>query len=96
MIMSVETSDRLWRILRPLGWIGVFAALLAPAIAMRFTDEVQWTPFDFMFAGAVLIGAASIVELFAWRVRHPVARIAFGLFMVGVVGLIWGWAVAGP
>ena len=42
-----------WRIL---GW-GAAAALLAvPLVAMRFTDEVNWTPFDFAFA-AVLIGA---------------------------------------
>jgi len=93
MTMSLETGNRIWSVLRPLGWIAVGLALLAPAVAMRVTTEVQWTTTDFVFAGVVLVGAAAIVELFAWRVRHPGARIAFGLFMVAVVALVWGAAI---
>jgi hypothetical protein len=96
MIMTAETGDRLWKVLRPLGWVVIALLLLAPAVAMQFTSEVQWTPSDFVFAGVVLIGAGAICELFAARVRSPVARIAFSLFMVLVVGGVWAWAVAGP
>ena len=96
MIMSVESGERLWRVLRPMGWVTIALLLLTPAVAMQFTPEVQWTTLDFAFAAAVLMGAGLVCEVFAWRVRNPVARIAFALFMVLVVGAVWAWAVAGP
>ena len=39
--------------------------LLTPLIAMQFTDEVNWTVGDFVFAGAMLLGAGVTVELAA-------------------------------
>ena len=93
MTTQINMADRLWSILRPLGWIGIGLVLLAPAVAMRFTPEVHWTLSDFLFAGVVLIGAAAIIELFAWRVRNPAARIGFALVMVAVVALIWGASI---
>ncbi|HEX8365127.1 MAG TPA: hypothetical protein VF603_07575 [Allosphingosinicella sp.] len=45
-----------WRLL---GW-GIAAALLVlPLVAMQFTDEVNWTPLDFVFA-AVLFGSVGL------------------------------------
>ena len=40
-------------LIRILGWGGVLALLALPAVAMRFTDEVRWTPSDFVFAAVV-------------------------------------------
>lgn len=45
-----------WRIAR---WTVVAALLLLPAIAMRFTAEVNWTASDFVFA-AILIGGTTL------------------------------------
>lgn len=39
--------------------------LLAPAVAMQFTDEVDWTVSDFVFAGGLLVGAGVAYELAA-------------------------------
>jgi hypothetical protein len=39
--------------------------LLTPLIAMQFTDEVNWTVGDFVFAGAMLLGAGVTYELAA-------------------------------
>jgi hypothetical protein len=86
-------ADTAWSILRPLGWLCIAGILIAPAVAMRFTDEVQWTQSDFVVAGIVLIGAGAVVEMFALMFRNPVARIAFGLFMVILVGLAWGMMI---
>jgi hypothetical protein len=95
MPVANQDLDRLWNTLRALAWAGIAVIMLAPAIAMRFTDEVNWTASDFVFAGVLLIGGAAVVELVAWRVRNPVIRIGFGLFVVAVVALIWAEGAVG-
>ena len=37
----------------------------------------------------LLIGGGAVIELVAWRVRNPVIRIGFSLFVIAVVALIW-------
>ncbi|HZV83664.1 MAG TPA: hypothetical protein VFF48_01645 [Brevundimonas sp.] len=95
--MNVTNNDlnELWKILRMLGWSAVALIMLAPAVAMQFTPEVNWTASDFAFAGVLLIGGAALIELVAWRLTNPVVRIGFSLFVIAIVVLIWGAAVAG-
>lgn len=88
-MLANEDLDRLWKVLRILGWGAIVLILLAPAAAMQFTDEVNWTTSDFVFAGVLLIGAGALIELVAWRVRRPAVRIGVALFVVAVVALIW-------
>jgi hypothetical protein len=70
--------------------------LLTPLIAMQFTDEVQWTVGDFVFAGAMLIGAGVTYELAA-RVGNLAYQagviVALGtgiltIWITGAVGII--------
>ena len=84
-----EDLNRLWKLLRLLGWGAVAFLMLAPAVAMQFTGEVNWTVSDFVFAGVLLIGGGSLIELVAWKVRNPVVRIGFALFIVAFVALVW-------
>ena len=93
MIATMTFGDRLWTGLRILGWLGVAAVLIAPAIAMRFTTEVNWTQSDFVFAGILLIGGGAIVELFALKVRNSVVRIGFAMAVVAIVAVIWGMSI---
>lgn len=95
MNVTNEDLDQLWKALRMLGWAAAALVMTAPAVAMQFTREVNWTASDFVFAGVLLIGGGAVVELVAWRVRNPVIRIGFGLFVVAVVGLIWVEAAVG-
>ncbi len=95
MKVTNEDLDRLWETLRMIGWGGIVLILLAPVVAMQFTEEVNWTGEDFVFAGALLIGGAALTELVAWRVRNPVLRIGFGLFAAAVAALIWAEAAVG-
>ena len=88
-MLANEELDRLWKVLRILGWGAVALILLAPAAAMPFTDEVNWTASDFVFAGVLLIGAGAVIELVAWRVRRPAIRIGFALLVIAIVALIW-------
>lgn len=89
MNVTNDDLDRLWRTLRLMGWGAVALVMLTPAVAMRFTEEVNWTTSDFVFAGVLLIGGAALIELVAWQVRNPVIRIGFALLVVAIVALIW-------
>ena len=95
MNVSNDDLNELWKILRMLGWSAVALVMLAPAVAMQFTTEVNWTASDFVFAGVLLIGGGALIELVAWRVNNPVIRIGFSLFVIAVVALFWVEAAVG-
>lgn len=80
---------------RILRWSVIAGQLALPAIAMQFTGEVNWTAFDFLFAGGVLIGAGLVYELVASRTSSPMYRTVIGLAVIGGVLAVWAWAVAG-
>ncbi|HJM89102.1 MAG TPA: hypothetical protein QF624_05675 [Dehalococcoidia bacterium] len=63
--------------------------LSLPLLAMRVTDEVVWTAFDFALAGALLFGTGVAYEL-ATRVRGDMAyRAAVGVALVAGLTLAW-------
>lgn len=93
MTATMTFGDKLWNTLRILGWLGVVAILIAPAIAMRFTTEVQWTQSDFVYAGILLIGGGAVIELFTLGVRNPTIRIGFAVAVIAVVAVIWGMSI---
>jgi len=70
------------------------AVLLAPLVAMRFTDEVNWTPFDFAFAFVLLAGAGSLLELALKKPGRPVYRVS--ATALGVVAIVLGEADDAP
>ncbi len=81
---------------RAIGWGFAGAILLLPAVAMQFTQEVNWTASDFVFAG-VLIGLVGLGLEFAARSGSRAYRggaaIAIGLSFLlvwinGAVGII--------
>lgn len=70
--------------------------LLLPLIAMQFSDEVNWTVSDFVFAGGLLLGAGVTYELaariggFAYQ-AGVVTALAAGVltfWVTGAVGII--------
>lgn len=68
----------------------VTAALLAvPLVAMRFTDDVNWSVADFVVAAAVLLGAGLGFELVARRARSHAYRLATALAFGAALLLIW-------
>jgi hypothetical protein len=64
------------------------AVLLVPLVAMQFTEEVNWSPFDFVFAAALLGGTGLLLEL---AVRKP-SRFAYRVATtaVGVGAIVLG------
>ncbi len=96
MTFAVEdTANRVWNILRIVGWAAVPVVLLTSLIAMRFTSEVDWTTTDFLFAGTLLIGAGLAIELLTLQFRKPLPRFAVAAGVGLVVVLIWVEAAVG-
>lgn len=81
--------------LRWLVWGGIAGLVLLPAVAMRFTREVNWTPLDFIFAGIVLGLAGVSWEVAARTLRDPRWRICAALAIIAAVLLVWAEAAAG-
>ena len=78
-----------WRIA---GW-GSLAALLAlPALAMRFTGEVDWTASDFVFA-ALLLGFLGICVELAVRFAKGRAML-LGYLIAGLTAFLTFWSNA--
>lgn len=71
-------------------WAVVIAIILmAPLVAMQFTNEIDWNLFDFVIMGTVLIGIGIAYELVAKKSAKTVYRIAFGIGLTGAFLLFW-------
>lgn len=67
----------------------VAVLLLIPFIAMQFTNEVDWSLFDFIVAGILLTGTGLLCELVLRTVKKKEQRLLFcGLILVALV-LVW-------
>jgi len=63
--------------------------LLIPLIAMQFTNEVNWSPFDFIVAGVLLYGTGLLIELVIRKVTKLEHRIAICAVIFLVLVLVW-------
>ncbi len=63
--------------------------LLIPLTAMQFTDEVNWTLFDFVIAGVLLLGTGLFSEFVMRKVNKTGFRIAFILILLSLLLVIW-------
>lgn len=75
-----------WRLLL---WTVPTALLIAPAVAMQFTREVQWSPFDFLFASVLLFGSAGTIDLAIRKGGSTAYRLGAGLAVLVSFLLIW-------
>ena len=67
----------------------VVLLLLIPLIAMQFTDEVNWSLFDFIVAGVLLLGTGLMCELVMRKVNKIEYRIAICVAILAALLLIW-------
>jgi len=63
--------------------------LLFPFISMQFSDQVNWSIFDFLIAGFLLYGTGFLLELIFRKVTTRKKRTVLicGLFIILI--LIW-------
>jgi hypothetical protein len=62
---------------------------------MQFTDEVNWTAGDFVFAGSLILGVGISLELVVRKSRDTAYRSAVALALMGVFLLVWINAAVG-
>jgi len=69
--------------------------LLIPLIAMQFTDEVNWSVFDFMIAGTLLFGTGVLCELALRKIKSFKYRLAILTCILLVLLAIWAELAVG-
>jgi len=70
-------------------WAGAALLLLATLVAMQFSDEVNWSISDFLFAGLLLGGTGLAFELILRKSPNSAYRTAFGMALAAAFLLIW-------
>lgn len=84
--------------IRKTGWNFAAALLLAPAIAMQFTADVNWGPGDFL-AAALLLGVTGVSLEIAVALPRRQWRSRGAALAVAVLMLVWlelAVGIAGP
>jgi hypothetical protein len=81
-----------WRLL---GWLAAGILLLTPLVAMQFTEEVRWTPGDFLVFGAMLFLAGIALEWVFRAGRNMGWRLGAGLAVLVGFGLLWAQGAVG-
>ena len=75
--------------------IVVFAILMIPLIAMQFTNEVNWSLFDFIVMGSLLFGAGIASDFVFRNVVQTKYRIGLIALILFVLLLIWAELAVG-
>jgi len=76
-------------------WIAAATSfiLLIPLIAMQFSDQVVWTPFDFIAAGILLFGTGSV---FVFTTRKIIKyRVALSILFLTALVYVWAELAVG-
>jgi hypothetical protein len=75
--------------------LAVAALLLIPLVAMQFTEEVDWSLFDFVVMGVLLLGTGLLGEFVLRRVKTTGYRIALLAVLLLAFFLIWAELAVG-
>lgn len=63
--------------------------LLIPLMAMQFRSSVNWSSFDFLIAGAILLGTGLMIELGIRKMKNINNRLAWCITVIAVLLLLW-------
>lgn len=70
-------------------WGAAATLMVLPVLAMRFTNEVDWDPGDFMFLGILLVGVGLTYELAARLSDRRAYQAAVGIAFAAAFLSIW-------
>lgn len=69
--------------------IGSGGLLLVPFIASQFSDEVNWSGFDYLVM-AILLGTTSVVlDFVLTKAKNKQSRWAWGIAVVLALVIVW-------
>lgn len=69
--------------------IAAAAILTLPLVAMQFTEQVDWSPADFVFMGALIFGTGLLFELASRRSGSTAYRVGAGMGLLAALLLVW-------
>lgn len=73
----------------------VVLLLCIPFIAMQFTNEVNWSLFDFTIAGVLLLGTGLMCELAIRLIKGTRYRLLIILGILAALFLVWAELAVG-
>ena len=68
---------------------------MIPFIGMQFSSEVNWSLFDFLVMGVLLLGVGLLFELVLRKVPKKSHRIALLIIILMVFLIIWAELAVG-
>lgn len=90
MTTTSMSHDRFWSRVRWVVWGGAVGLLMLPAIAMRFTTEVNWDAADFIVMGLMLGAVCGAFEIGLRMARSHAYVVATGI--AAGAGFLLTWA----
>lgn len=75
--------------------LSVGVLLSIPFIAMQFTNEVNWSPFDFLIMGILLTGTITSCDFIVRRIKNSKHKILICGAIVVLFFLIWAELAVG-
>ena len=73
----------------------VAAILLIPFIAMQFSDAVDWSAFDFIIMGVLLLSTGLLIEFVLRKIPDTKNRVIVCGIVLGAFLLIWAELAVG-
>jgi len=73
----------------------VMIMLSVPLVAMKFTNEVKWSGFDFVIAGVLLLGTGLLCEFVLRKVKRWEYRIALCAAILFALFIVWAELAVG-
>jgi uncharacterized membrane protein len=90
-----KSSDVLFT--KRLVWIalGTAAILAIPLVAMQFSDEVNWQPFDFAVMGTLLFGTGLVIDQILTKVKNKNHKLALAALLLIIFLYFWAELAVG-
>ncbi|MCX2743314.1 hypothetical protein OO013_05525 [Mangrovivirga sp. M17] len=85
--MKIKRDMKNTRLVYIMGLVVVI--LMIPFITMQFTNEVDWSLFDFAVMGILLAGTGLLIELVLRNVRQLKYRLILCGIIVAILFLVW-------
>lgn len=89
-ITANPAASRRFNIWRIIGWGAAAALVLAPLVAMQFTNEVDWDETDFIFAAVIFGIVGGLIELAVRKSANWYFR--FGSMFAVLAGFMVIWS----